>query len=67
MPKSNMTDKIIKFEKAYIERFRKIFEGLDSAYGQTIKTDQFDERGKLKTKSYTVNKVQITKIYLNFF
>ena len=58
-----MTDKIIRFEKAYIERFRKIFEGLDSAYGQTIKTDQFDERGKHKTKSYTVNKVPVTKIW----
>ena len=39
-----------------VKIFKDIFEGLDSAYGQTIKTDQFDERGKHKTKSYTVNK-----------
>ena len=50
-----MTDKV--------KIFKSIFEGLDSAYGQTIKTDQFDERGKHKTKSYTVGQVlfQLTK------
>ena len=50
-----MTDKV--------KIFKNIFEGLDTAYGQTIKTDQFDERGKHKTKSYTVNKVPIPKIW----
>ena len=50
-----MTDKV--------KIFKSIFEGLDSAYGQTIKTDQFDERGKHKTKSYTVGQVPIIKIW----
>ena len=50
-----MTDKI--------KIFKSIFEGLDSAYGQTIKTDQFDERGKHKTKSYTVSQVPVHKIW----
>ena len=50
-----MTDKV--------KIFKDIFEGLDSAYGQTIKTDQFDERGKHKTKSYTVSQVPVPKIW----
>ena len=50
-----MTDKI--------KIFKNIFEGLDTAYGQTIKTDQFDERGKHKTKSYTVSQVPVPKIW----
>ena len=50
-----MTDKV--------KIFKSIFEGLDSAYGQTIKTDQFDERGKHKTKSYTVGQVPVIKIW----
>ena len=50
-----MTDKV--------KIFKNIFEGLDTAYGQTIKTDQFDERGKHKTKSYTVSQVPVLKIW----
>ena len=50
-----MTDKV--------KIFKNIFEGLDSAYGQTVKTDQFDERGKHKTKSYTVNKKPLIKLW----
>ena len=50
-----MTDKV--------KIFKDIFEGLDSAYGQTIKTDQFDERGKHKTKSYTVSQAPVFKIW----
>ena len=50
-----MTDKV--------KIFKNIFEGLDTAYGQTIKTDQFDERGKHKTKSYTVSQVPVPKIW----
>ena len=34
-----------------LEKFINIFEGLNSAYGQTVKTDQFSEKGKHKTKS----------------
>ena len=40
-----------------IERFKKIFEGLNVAYGQTIKTNEISEKGKHKTKSFTVKKV----------
>ena len=50
-----MTDKV--------KIFKNIFEGLDTAYGQTVKTDQFDERGKHKTKSYTVGQVPVIKIW----
>ena len=50
-----MTDKV--------KIFKNIFEGLDTAYGQTVKTDQFDERGKHKTKSYTVNKKPLIKLW----
>ena len=39
-----------------LEKFINIFEGLDCAYGQTIKTDQFSEKGKHKTKSFTISK-----------
>ena len=37
-----------------IEKFKKIFNGLDIAYGQTKKTDEYTEKGKHKTKSFTV-------------
>ena len=40
-----------------IERFKKIFQGLNVAYGQTIKTNEISEKGKHKTKSFTVKKV----------
>ena len=39
-----------------LEKFKEIFEGLDCAYGQTVKTDQFSEKGKHKTKSFTITK-----------
>ena len=42
-----------------LEKFKKIFEGLDSAYGITKKSDQFDERGKNKTESFTIHKAPI--------
>ena len=45
-----MTDKV--------KIFKNIFEGLDTAYGQTIKTDQFDERGKHKNVIKIMLKVQ---------
>ena len=37
-----------------IEKFKKIFEGSYNAYGQTRKTEEYDERGKHKTKSVIV-------------
>ena len=39
-----------------LEKFIKIFEGLNVAYGQTIKTNEITEKGKHKTKSFTVKK-----------
>ena len=42
-----------------LEKFKEIFEGLDSAYGITKKSDQFDERGKNKTESFTIHKAPI--------
>ena len=46
-----------------VKKFKGIFEGLESAYGQTVKTDQFDERGKHKTKSFTVSKPPIDSLW----
>ena len=37
-----------------VEKFINIFEGSYSAYGQTRKTEEFDERGKHKTKSFII-------------
>ena len=37
-----------------LERFKDIFNGLEVAYGQTKKTEEFDERGKHKTHSFTI-------------
>ena len=36
------------------DKFINIFEGSYSAYGQTRKTEEFDERGKHKTKSFII-------------
>ena len=46
-----------------LEKFKEIFEGLDCAYGQTVKTDQFSEKGKHKTKSFTITKRPIDKLW----
>ena len=46
-----------------IEKFINIFEGLNSAYGQTVKTDQFSEKGKHKTKSFTIKNPVIKKLW----
>ena len=37
-----------------VDKFINIFEGSYSAYGQTRKTNEFDERGKHKTKSFII-------------
>ena len=37
-----------------LDRFLNIFAGSFSAYGQTRKTDEFDDRGKHKTKSFII-------------
>ena len=39
-----------------LDKFINIFEGSYSAYGQTRKTEEFDERGKHKTKSFIIKK-----------
>ena len=46
-----------------LEKFKEIFEGLDCAYGQTVKTDQFSEKGKHKTKSFTITKRPIDNLW----
>ena len=43
-----------------IQKFKKIFEGSSNAYGQTRKTDEYDDRGKHKTKS-TIKKYPVTE------
>jgi hypothetical protein len=40
-----------------IKKFKNIFEGSYNAYGQTRKTEEYDERGKHKTKSVIVKKI----------
>ena len=37
-----------------LERFKQVFSGLEIAYGQTKKTDNFSETGKHQTKSFTI-------------
>jgi hypothetical protein len=37
-----------------IKKFKNIFEGSYNAYGQTRKTEEYDERGKHKTKSVII-------------
>ena len=39
-----------------IDKFIDIFGGSFSAYGQTRKTEEFDDRGKHKTKSFIIKK-----------
>ena len=39
-----------------VDKFINIFEGSYSAYGQTRKTEEFDERGKHKTRSFIIKK-----------
>ena len=46
-----------------IEKFKSIFEGLDCAYGITKKSNQFDERGKNKTESFTIQKPPIKALW----
>ena len=46
-----------------LKKFISIFEGLDSAYGQTVKTDQFSEKGKHKTKSFTISNPVTKKLW----
>ena len=46
-----------------IDKFIDIFGGSFSAYGQTRKTDEFDDRGKHKTKSFIIKKTPSTKMF----
>ena len=46
-----------------IDKFIDIFGGSFSAYGQTRKTDEFDDRGKHKTKSFIIKKLQVQKCF----
>ena len=52
-----------RVEMVELDKFIKIFEGLTSAYGQTIKTDQFSEKGKHKTKSFTISNPVTKKLW----
>jgi hypothetical protein len=48
---------------AEINKFKNIFEGSFSAYGQTRKTNEYDERGKHKTKSFIVKQAVTDKMW----
>ena len=39
-----------------LERFKEIFAGLQTAYGQTKVTDELSENGKHEAKSFTIKK-----------
>ena len=52
-----------RVEMVELDKFIKIFEGLTTAYGQTIKTDQFSEKGKHKTKSFTISNPVTKKLW----
>ena len=46
-----------------LERFKQIFSGLEIAYGQTKKTDDFSETGKHQTKSFTIKNPPTDKLW----
>ena len=46
-----------------LDRFLNIFAGSFSAYGQTRKTDEFDDRGKHKTKSFIIKKTPNSQMF----
>ena len=46
-----------------LEKFINIFEGLDIAYGITKKSDEINEKGKNVTKSFTIHKPPIEKLW----
>ena len=48
-----------------IDKFINIFEGSYSAYGQTRKTNEFDERGKHKTRSFIIKKSPTKKMFMD--
>ena len=48
-----------------MKAFKEIFEGLNSAYGQTVLSDVYSENGKQKTKSFTVKKPVTDELWEN--
>jgi len=46
-----------------LDKFIDIFGGSFSAYGQTRKTDEFDDRGKHKTKSFIIKQPPTIKMF----
>ena len=46
-----------------LERFKQVFSGLEIAYGQTKKTDDFSENGKHQTKSFTIKNPPTDKLW----
>ena len=48
-----------------VDKFINIFEGSYSAYGQTRKTEEFDERGKHKTKSFIIKKTPTKQMFMD--
>jgi len=46
-----------------LDKFIDIFSGSFSAYGQTRKTQEFDDRGKHKTKSFIIKKIPSTQMF----
>ena len=46
-----------------LDKFINIFEGSYSAYGQTRKTEEFDERGKHKTRSFIIKKTPTKQMF----
>jgi len=48
-----------------IKKFKQIFEGSYNAYGQTRKTEEYDERGKHKTKSVIIKQPVTDQMWLD--
>ena len=48
-----------------MKAFKEIFQGLNSAYGQTVLSDVYSENGKQKTKSFTVKKPVVDDLWEN--
>ena len=48
-----------------LNKFIYIFEGLDIAHGITKKSSEVNEKGKNETKSFTIHKPPIEKLWLD--
>ena len=49
-----------------MKAFKEIFQGLNSAYGQTVLSDVYSENGKQKTRTITTKETDMRPTHGNF-